>query len=960
MMLPTSQLLMTWIARGLLLRRIGRRESKGVFCHLRVISTISLLVLGINTPAAGQGASQLQGTVSDERGALIIGASITLKGVSGHRYSTRTDKEGQYRILDLSPGAYTLTAGAPGFAEFTRPIELTSLQQTAHDVTLKIFVSERVEIRAAHDNLSVVTITGSRLAALPADPRQLLLRLRRLAGATGTPDELQIYVDGFREDGRLPSKEAIESIRISSEPFAAEFAEPGRARVEITTKPATESFHGELSFNFNDESLNARNPFELSRAPLTLRNYSLALGGPIRRNRWGYFLDLNRREQLENAIVNATILNPVTLLPQPFITTVVTPQHTTDFSFRSSYLIGTRQTLDFKYSHASEQLRNQGLDSGLDLPERASNRTSRDDTFRLSWTTVFNEHSLNETRLELSRRSTSAVALHQEPAVFVLDTFTAGGNQESFFAELFSRNLQLVDNFFYSAGNHAWKAGVLMTAAQLRDTDQSNFGGTFIFGTDFERNSRGLPLPGPVLISPFESYRRTLQRIPGYRPLQFTINRGDPFVGLTQWETGLFIQDEWRVRPRLTLSYGLRSEFQTHLSDKLNFAPRGALALRPFKSSDSTLRAGAGLFYSRLDPAITIDTKRFDGLRAEELVIQRPAFFEPVPTELNRATALTTLRTKAAQLNAPYSFQSMVSYEHQLSVKLSATVGYTFERGIHLLRTLNINAPLTGGPDIRPFPRQGPILQYESTGLLKRHELSVALTGNPSNRLTFYGSYRLAFARSDTDAATTAPANSYNLSTEFGRSANDQRHQFYFETYLAAPLGIDLVANVFAASGTPFNITTGNDDNSDTLFMDRPAFGKAGDPTSIATALGVFNPNPQPGDTIIPRNYGRGPGEVSVNLNLSKTFTFGLPAAGAATETAGLGPGTSQSQQNGRGPFQRLTDRRYGLTFNLDVFNLLNHTNFGEFNGVVTSPLFGRPNRANDARRMHLGVSLSF
>lgn len=959
-MAANSPSLKRWSSRQSLVKRIGPGRRNRKTWRVDTISAVLLVLIRIlSTSATAQSTILLQGTVSDENRGSIVGASVVLTDSGVRRYNARTDKQGQYRIIEVPPGTYRLTVAATGFSELTQPIALTSLHPVTHDVMLKISLSERVEVQVAQSNLSVMTITGLKLAALPRDPRQLLLRLRRLAGTTGTTDELEIYVDGFREAGRLPGKESIESIRITSEPFAAEFAEPSRARIEITTKPATESFHGELNLNFNDESLNARNPFEIRRTPLQLRNYSLALGGPIKRNRWGYFLDFNRREQEENSVVNAIILNPATLLPEPFNTTVVTPVRDTEFSFRTSYLVRASQTLDFRYSYAREHLRNQGLESGLDLPERATNQTSGDHTFRLSLTSVLTEHALNETRLELSRRSTTAIAYNSERGIFVLDTFTAGGNQESLFRELSSHNLQASDTVFYSAGTHAWKAGVLTTAVQLKDTDRSNFGGTFIFGTDFERNSRGLPVPGPVLVTPFESYSRTLQQMPGYRPLQFTINRGDPFVGITQWETGLFAQDEWRVNPRVTLSYGLRSEFQTHLADKINLAPRSALAMRPFKGNDNTLRIGAGLFYSRLDPAITIDTERFNGVREEELVIQRPAFFATIPAEFNRATVLTTMRTKSAQLNTPYSFQSTISYQHQLTGKLSATAGYSFEHGVHLLRTRNINAPLPGQPDVRPVPNQGPILQYESSGTLKRHELSVALNGNVSSRFTFFGSYRLAFARSDTDEATTAPANSYELSTEFSRAAVDQRHQFYFETYISVPFGIELGGNVFAASGGPFNITTGNDDNSDTLFADRPAFANASDPNAIVTRFGVFRPNPQPGDSIIPRNYGRGPGEVSLNLNLSKTFSFGLAAEDATGKATGADLNSPAARNGGRF-FKRLTERRYGLTFSLEAFNLLNRANFGEFNGVVTSPLFGKPNRASDARRIHLGVSFSF
>jgi len=282
---------------------------------------------------------------------------------------------------------------------------------------------------------------------------------------------------------------------------------------------------------------------------------------------------------------------------------------------------------------------------------------------------------------------------------------------------------------------------------------------------------------------------------------------------------------------------------------------------------------------------------------------------------------------------------------------------------VHLLRTRNANAPLPDSPNLRPQPAQGPILEYESAGRSQRHEFVVALQGDLSNKLSFYSSYRLAFAHSDTDSPNTAPANSYDLSTEFGRAETDQRHQFYFEAYVGLPWGLQLSPNIYIASGGPFNITTGNDDNADTLFTDRPAFANASDPRAIITRFGVFNPHPQSGDMIIPRNFGRGPGEVSVDLNLSKTFTFGASSNGTVEEGKGESSVRAPGQSSGHGSFRfarGLRDRHYSLTFSMDAYNLLNHTNFGEFNGVITSPLFGRANRADKPRRINLGVRFVF
>src|SRR5260370_12479870 len=275
-------------------------------------------------------------------------------------------------------------------------------------------------------------------------------------------------------------------------------------------------------------------------------------------------------------------------------------------------------------------------------------------------------------------------------------------------------------------------------------------------------------------------------------------------------------------------------------------------------------------------------TGRFKGQGEEMRWFRLPQFFLVTPPVLNRATSLTVLHTKSPNMTAPYSLLSAVSYEQKLPWNLSATFSYTWERGVHLLRQRNVNAPLPDSSNLRPLPAQGPILEYESTGISKRHELVVALRGDFNAKLSVNGSYRLAFARSDTESPTTTPANSYDLSTEFSRAATDQGHQFYFEAYIALPWRVSLSPNIYVASGGPFNITTGSDDNGDTLFSDRPAFANASAPGAIITRFGVFNAHPQRGDAIIPRNFGRAPGEVSMNLNLSKTLGFGLSSASTA------------------------------------------------------------------------------
>jgi hypothetical protein len=484
----------------------------------------------------------------------------------------------------------------------------------------------------------------------------------------------------------------------------------------------------------------------------------------------------------------------------------------------------------------------------------------------------------------------------------------------------------------------------------------------------------------------------------GYRPSQFSIVRGDPAVNISQWEMGWFAQDDWRLSPQLTLSFGLRHEFQTNLGDKRNLAPRFGLAWQVDKKS--TVRAGAGLFYDYVESGITLDTLRLNGQLQRQFVIQRPGFFPEIPDILDGATERQpTIRVKEANLRLPYAMISTISYERALPANLFASFDYRWSRGVHLLRSRNINAPLPFAAE-QPIPGQGPILQYESSGLSTRNEVRANLRWN-YKRVSLFGGYTISSTRSNTDGAGQTPANSYDLSTEWGRSNRDARHQGFFGGSVSLPWQVRLNPSVNFSSGSPFNITTGRDNNRDTLFNDRPAFASADDSEAIITRFGVFNPNPQPGDEIIPRNFGQGPGSVNVSLNISKTFNFGPTLGRGAARVASPGGEGAEAQAQPQGPGNRRggggagrvggggrggagrvggggrgggrggggfggaessgeSRQKYNLTLGINMQNLFNMTNLAGFNGVLTSPRFGTANRALQARRIEASLSFRF
>ncbi|HYW73144.1 MAG TPA: hypothetical protein VE961_19105, partial [Pyrinomonadaceae bacterium] len=787
--------------------------------------------------------------------------------------------------------------------------------------------------------------------------------LAALAGPAAGPNGGEIFVDGF-SGARLPNKSSIREVRVNQNPFSAEFDRVGFGRIEILTKPGTNEFAGEALFNFNDESLNARNPYTLTRAPYQVRSLDFSISGPIIKKRLSYFFDLEYRGLDDNAYINALVLEP-SLEVAPFNQSALVPRRSQERQPRIDWQINKNHTLvavaEFNPSHT----RNSGI-GGFTLPSRAYETFAYERQFRMTETAILNKSTVTETRLQYRTDRAEQKSANSNPALNVQESFNGGGDQSG--PSLNHRRLlALYNNTTFSQGTHVLRFGARLRHVGVTDESRSNFGGTFTFaggdavvldaGDQVVKDAQGNPLFNKI--SSIERYRRTLLFNPpggppkppgitdqqlGVGPSQFSISAGTPQVIIGQTDVSAFIQDQWQFRPNLTLNWGFRYEAQTNVHNNLNFAPRLALAWSPKRKHDqpnnAVVRAGFGIFYERISENLTLQATRFNGINQKQYVVTDPSLlanFPNVPSlvTLSGFAVPQTLRRMAPDLRSPYLMQSAVSYERQLPYKTTISVGFINTRTLHQLRSRNINAPLPGtyvegdrNSGVRPLGGNSNIFEYESSGVFNQNQMVVTLDNRLNKNFFLHAAYALNSARGDTDGTGTFPSNTYDLTSEYGRAAIDARHRFTIEGAFNTVWGLRFSPFLIVSTGRPFNIYIGRDSNGDTLFTERPALATSSTlPANlVVTRWGKFDLNPPAGASVIPRNYGQGETFVAVNLRVGKTISL--------REMQQFLGGPKPNQGKDEGP--------YRMTFSVAAQNLLNRTNNDLPVGNLSSPFFGQ------------------
>jgi len=933
---------------------------------------------------AQQPGSTVRGTVADPDSAVIPGATVTLTPASGKALTTQSQSDGSYIVRNVPAGTYSVTVTMNGFATFVRQgVRIAAGQTLTVDAKMAIQEQDQtVQVTAQTNTLSVdqdsnassTVMKGKDLDALSDDPDELSSELTALAGPAAGPNGGQIYVDGFT-GGQLPPKASIREIRINQNPFSAQYDRLGYGRVEVFTKPGTDKYHGNFQLNGNDSSFNTGNPL-LNTTGTQQPPYHTILGfgnltGPLAS--WASFsVGGSSRTIQDNAIVNGTVLSSATsAICQPGDTTCVStpyqaavpiPQSRWDISPRLDLALGEKNTLTIRYQHEQNNQTNNGVGSFV-TASAGSNTASTENTLQMSDTQIVNSHVINETRFEFERDTSSVTALSTDASLSLQGNFTTGGSAAGSSNDV--QNHYEVQNY---------------TSVQLKKNFM-RLGGRLRITTD--SNTATANPNGSFTYSSIANYKANI-------PSQFSLTKVNSGTKATSVDLGVYAEDDWKPRPNLTISYGIRYEVQNFLGEHHDFAPRLSFAygLGSAKGTPKTvLRGGFGIFYDRFQLANQLTTVQQNGINQ----IQSTAVFSTPPALICSPTTISncltgaatgnTTYTAASNLRSPYTMQFAIGADQQLFKGATVSVNYLHATGVHQFISQNVNVPANGGSGSGAVEKQ-----FQSEADFRQNQVIVNFNLRNSRYYSLFGYYALNFAKSDTAGVTSFPSVPGDIHADYGRATFDTRNRLFLGGSINAPYHVTLSPFILAFSGTPYNITTGTDVNGDSIFNDRPAFANGSSARCTVATDFTVPANGTTTYTPIPINYCTGPALFTANLRVSKTFGFGpstAPAGAGGGQQGGQGgPGGPGGGRGGPGGGGRggpgggpggfgggaSTGKRYNLAFGAQVQNLFDYKALGVPVGNLASKQFGtstqlagNPFTSNSAvERVQLFASFTF
>lgn len=792
------------------------------------------------------------------------------------------------------------------------------------------------------------------------------------------------------------SQEAVREFQVLASSYSAEFGKASGGVVNIVTKSGTNTPAGNAFFFARDDALSAKGHFEkfdpagnrlnLPKAPYNQKQFGATFGGPIRRDRTFVFGSF---ERLDIAASNLVTIDDRTPVSHPILAVVIgTPAGilrragfpleagNVPYAIEANQFLAKiddvrpTQTLSVRFNVADTLNENIEPFGGLVARSRAAALEARDLVLAVSHTSVLSRRFVNEARLQIGGREQSVLALDPNcsgecdgidkggPTVEVPGIASVGRHR--FTPQ--NRNhvrWQVLDTVTFYAGDHQLKAGFDYSFVDDREKDAVlplHFGGRYIFGP--------LPaIPGvlPVPISAIQAVALGLPRayVQGYGH------------ATGQWDNGdisLFVQDDWRMSPRLTAKLGVRYQYQfwddvtyrvsgypgtyDFPSDGDNIAPRLGVTFDPTGDRRTAIHAAYGIFFDNHITGLSGITDLIDGEEnVRTLVLPFPnsvAAWRAAGRRLPQAAAPASFPSLEISidpgLKTPYAHQVVAGVDRELDQHTWLAANFLVARGFNQLGTVDYNPVIVDRITRRPediggiFGTSASVLQYTSFGETWYKGITLSLGRRFNSRYQWLASYTLSKAEDNSTDFQSAflPQNNgrgrnrddlkglpigFDPDSERGPSLQDQRHRLVLSGVYVVPYDVRIASIVTIGSGRPFNILAGVDLNGDgdggAFPSDRPRRESGREQTSVG------------------RNAGTLPAQATVHVRVSRRFRLG-----GRTSVDGI----------------------------FEVFNLFNRTNYTEINNIfgpgaypsVPLPTFGQLTQAAAPLQVQLAVKVNF
>jgi hypothetical protein len=919
---------------------------------------------------------------------------------TGHVRSTVTEADGRFALPALPVGTYTIRAELPGFSEqllenvvleLGTSVQLTIVLRVAAtqervtvvgDVPLVDVQKTEVSTVVSRQQIESLPINGRNFISFSVitpgvstdrTPQQGAAATSGLTFAGQRARSNNITVDGVDNNDATAgsvratfSQEAVREFQVLTNSYSAEFGKASGGVVNIVTKSGTNRTDGTAFFYYRDQSLNARGHFEdfdpagsridAPKAPFNQKQFGATVGGPIRRDRAFYFLSF---ERLDVATSNFVTIDDTRPVSHPFLPVVIGTTasllraagfpietgnvaynvESTQFLAKVDQYVTPTQYLSLRFNAADDLNENIEPFGGIVAKSRAGALDSRDYMFAASHTAVMSDRMVNELRFQVANRDQLVRSLDPTcsgpcdredeggPTVEILGVASVGRQRFTPQPRVNTR-YQVLDTLSFYAGSHQIKTG--FDFSYIDNKDQSlplHFGGRYVFAPFPAATAALFGLPRAT--SAFENF---ILGLPG----AYVQGYGSSAAPYKYRDLSLFLQDDWRLSPRLTLKAGVRYQKQfwpdvqfrvfgypdsyTFPEDSNNIAPRLAFSWDPAGDRRTSIHGAYGLFYDNHITGIVGIGDVIDGEDGVRTLVARGALAigawrapgRRLPEAAVGRFASTEISIDPA-LETPYAHHVSAGVDRELPGQMSLSANFVYVRGSDQIGTIDYNPVVPAlGPGRRPHDVNGvpgtsaSVLQYTSFGETRYTGLTVALSRRFSGRSQFLASYTLSKAEDTSTDFQTAflPASNgvgrdpadlnglpvgFDPDSERGPSVQDQRHRFVLSGLYVAPWEVQLSTIVTIGSGRPYNILAGFDFNGD------------GDGGTIPGPDRARTNPPDP-SSAVGRNTENLPVQATVDLRVAKRFGIGDVA-------------------------------RFDAIF--EVFNLLNRTNFTEVNNIA-------------------------